>query len=362
VSAAAIAVADADALAEAVAGSPRVLAVAGATKPALSAAPAGSLALDVSGLRGIVDYDPAELTFTARAGTPLAEIADVLAAHGQYLPFDPPLVARGATLGGTVAAGLSGPGAYRYGGVRDFVLGVRFVDGTGRLVRAGGRVVKNAAGFDIPKLLVGSMGRLGVIAEVSLKVLPAPEATTTVAFAAAGIQQALAAIASVGRGPVEADAVDLLADGRLLVRVAGRSGPLTARAARLRTLVGLPAEELDDAAAAAAWREARELSWVPDRARVVRVGLTARSAPALTEALTAAGATWRLSIGANVAWIAWPSESPTDALHGVLARLGLAGMALTGVGGPCLLGAARAGAFAARVRAAFDPDGRFPEG
>src|SRR5690606_25923261 len=106
----------------------------------LSGAADGATLLDVGGLRGIVDYDPAELTFTARPGTPLAQIAAALAEHGQYLPFDPPLVEAGATLGGTVAAGVSGPGAYRYGGVRDFVLGVRFIDGTGQLRRAGGRV------------------------------------------------------------------------------------------------------------------------------------------------------------------------------------------------------------------------------
>lgn len=131
-------IADADVLADAVASSARVLPVAGGTKPALSTAPHGVVALDVGGLRGIVDYDPAELTLTARASTPLSEIAAVLARHGQYLPFDPPLAAAGATLGGTVAAGVGGPGAYRYGGVRDFVLGVRFVDGAGRLARAGG--------------------------------------------------------------------------------------------------------------------------------------------------------------------------------------------------------------------------------
>ena len=111
----------------------------------------------------------------------------MLAEHGQYLPFDPPLAAAGATLGGTVAAGLSGPGRYRYGGVRDFVLGVRFVDGMGNLVRGGGKVVKNAAGFDFPKLMVGSLGRLGVLAELSFKVFPQPPAFATLAVSYHGI-------------------------------------------------------------------------------------------------------------------------------------------------------------------------------
>jgi glycolate oxidase FAD binding subunit len=335
-----------DEVAEAVAAAPRVLPVAGGTKPALS----DGAALDVSGLRGIADYDPAELTFTARPGTPLRDIAATLAEHGQYLPFDPPLVDAGATLGGTVAAGLAGPGAYRYGGVRDFVLGVQFVDGRGRLRRAGGRVVKNAAGFDLPKLLVGSMGRLGVLTELTMKVFPAPEATATVVFAPASLEAALGAIARVGRGPIEADAVDLDVDGRLLVRLAGRAAPLAARVERLCRLVGLPAEAAGDDV----WSLARELTWAPADATLVRVGLTPAAVPALAGALE--GTAWRLSIGANVAWVA--TRAP-DALAAALAAAGLTGMRVRGGDGPLLLGARTGGAFAERVRAALDPGGRF---
>ncbi|MBI4768870.1 MAG: FAD-binding protein, partial [Chloroflexi bacterium] len=146
---------------DAVRSLPRLLPRGGGSKPALSIPPEGVAALDLSGLTGLLEYDPAEFTFTALAGTPLSEVLAALSANGQYLPFDPPFAARGATLGGAVAAGLSGPGRYRYGGVRDFILGVRLVDGNGDLVRGGGKVVKNAAGFDIPKLMVGSLGQLG---------------------------------------------------------------------------------------------------------------------------------------------------------------------------------------------------------
>ena len=136
---------------EAIGAGACVLARGGGTKPALSSV-ADAAVLDLSALRGITEYQPSEFTFSARAGTPLAEIASALAEHGQALPFDPPLVDAGATVGGAIAAGLSGSGRYRYGGIRDFLLGVRFVDGQGRLVRGGGKVVKNAAGFDLPKL------------------------------------------------------------------------------------------------------------------------------------------------------------------------------------------------------------------
>ena len=150
----------------------RILARGRGTKPPLSTPPEGAVALDVSGLSGISEYEPGEFTFTALAGTPISEIAAALAEHGQFLPFDPPLVEAGATLGGTVAAGLSGPGRYRYGGVRDFILGVRYVDGAGEVVRTGGKVVKNAAGFDISKLMVGSLGAFGSPGRAELQSLP----------------------------------------------------------------------------------------------------------------------------------------------------------------------------------------------
>src|SRR5687768_15929506 len=119
-------------LVDAVGSAPRVIAVGGGTTPRLSAVPAEFVRVSTRQLRGIVEYEPSEFTFTALAGTPLTEIVAALAERGQYLPFDPLFATRGATLGGTVAAGLSGPGRFRFGGLRDFILGVQFVDGTGR--------------------------------------------------------------------------------------------------------------------------------------------------------------------------------------------------------------------------------------
>ena len=154
---------------------PQVKVTAGGTKNALSA----DANLSLAPLAGVSEYQPSEYTFTAKAATRLSEIESMLAEHGQYLPFDPPLVDAGATLGGTVAAGLSGPNRFRYGGVRDFILGVQLVNGEGELVNGGGKVVKNAAGFDIPKLMVGSLGSFGVMTELTFKVFPAPAATAT---------------------------------------------------------------------------------------------------------------------------------------------------------------------------------------
>ncbi|NTV71228.1 MAG: glycolate oxidase subunit GlcE [Azonexaceae bacterium] len=144
--------------------------------------------LDVSAHRGIVAYEPTELYITAKCGTPLAEIEAALAEKGQMLAFEPPHFSganagsASATVGGCVAAGLSGPRRQQAGAVRDFVLGVKLVDGTGQTLNFGGQVMKNVAGYDVSRVIAGSLGTLGVIAEVTLKVLPRPVAETTLVF------------------------------------------------------------------------------------------------------------------------------------------------------------------------------------
>jgi glycolate oxidase FAD binding subunit len=132
--------------------------------------------LDTRAYSGIIDYEPTELVITARCGTPLAEIEAALAQHGQVLAFEPPHFGEGATLGGAIACGLSGPRRAASGAVRDFVLGAKLMDGRGEVLRFGGQVMKNVAGYDVSRLLAGSMGTLGLVLEHSVKVLPAPSA------------------------------------------------------------------------------------------------------------------------------------------------------------------------------------------
>lgn len=129
--------------------------------------------------KGIIDYEPTELVITARAGTPLADIEAALREKGQMLAFEPPHFAPSSTLGGCIAAGLSGPRRAYAGAVRDLVLGVRMLDGKGTDMKFGGQVMKNVAGYDVSRLMAGSMGTLGVILEVSLKTLPLPQAEIT---------------------------------------------------------------------------------------------------------------------------------------------------------------------------------------
>ena len=146
----------------------------------------GHCLLDMTPYRGIVNYHPSELVVTVRAGTPLADLEAELAAHGQMLAFEPPHFGPAATVGGCVAAGLSGPRRMSAGALRDFVLGARLLDSDGRMLSFGGEVMKNVAGYDVSRLLAGSHGIFGALLEVSLKVVPKPMQEVTLARRHAG--------------------------------------------------------------------------------------------------------------------------------------------------------------------------------
>ena len=187
--------------------------------------------LAVSASRGIVDYEPTELVITARAGTPLAEIEAKLRECGQMLAFEPPYFGPAATLGGCIAAGLSGPRRAYAGAVRDFVLGVRMLDGTGNDLRFGGQVMKNVAGFDVSRLMVGSLGTLGVILEVSLKVLPLPVAEATLRFETTAAE-AIAKVNIWAGQPLSVSATVWHA-GNLSVRLSGAAAAIEAAVKKL---------------------------------------------------------------------------------------------------------------------------------
>lgn len=346
---------------EAVRSQPRVLPRGGGSKTALSTPPTNATLLDLSGLSGILEYEPDEYTITARAGTPLADVAAALAEHGQYLPFDPPLIAAGATVGGTVAAGLSGSGRYRYGGVRDFLIGVRFVDGRGELVRGGGKVVKNAAGFDLPKLMVGSLGRLGILTEASFKVFPQPRAYISLRCDHASLAAAIATLHKLSASAFDIEAVDPVpsaanADVALWIRLGGLEAVLPERAERVQTFLSC-GEILSGEAEADHWRGAREFAWLPADAALVKVPTTTRTLPALDERLARVGAARRYAVAGNLTWIGWPHEvSELDAL---LTELELAGLILIGSHSSLRIGVQTGQVFAQRIQRALDPEGRF---
>jgi glycolate oxidase FAD binding subunit len=182
--------------------------------------------LETHNHHGIVSYDPTELVITARGGTSLAEIGHTLAEQGQMLPCDPPRFAEHATLGGAVAAGLGGPGRPWYGAPRDLVLGVKLLDGKGQVQRFGGQVMKNVAGYDIARLMAGAMGTLGVLLEVSLKVLPAPAAERTLVLEM-DREQALHKMRELAARPVPLSGACHLQD-RLYLRLSGNASGVEA--------------------------------------------------------------------------------------------------------------------------------------
>ena len=187
--------------------------------------------LDVSGYRGIVDYEPTELVITARAGTLISEAEAALAAAGQVLAFEPPRFNGGGTIGGAVAAGLSGPRRPYAGAVRDFILGVRIIDGHGDDLSFGGQVIKNVAGFDVSRLMAGAMGTLGVLTEVSLKTLPGPPAATTLLWQM-GEADAIRRMNEWAGKPVSLSGT-CYRDGVLAIRLSGAESALAAARARM---------------------------------------------------------------------------------------------------------------------------------
>ena len=229
--------------------------------------------LSTAGLSGIVDYEPGALTIVARAGTPMAEIEAALAAEGQRLPFEP-MDHRGLlgstgvpTIGGVVAANVSGPRRIAVGACRDFLLGVRFVDGMGRILKNGGRVMKNVTGYDLVKLMAGSRGTLGVLSEVSFKVLPEPPARAVLLIEGLSDAEAVAAMTQALGSPFEVTGAAHTPSGVdgapvTMIRIEGFAGSVDYRAGRLKELLarfGDAMVETDPQRIAAGWRWVRDV-------------------------------------------------------------------------------------------------------
>ncbi|MFN0116246.1 MAG: FAD-binding protein, partial [Paracoccaceae bacterium] len=235
--------------------------------------PVAGMGLSTAGLSGITLHQPGALTLVARAGTPLVEVEAALAAEGQHLPFEPPdwrgLLGRAgeSTIGGAVAANASGPRRVQAGAARDSLIGVRFVDGTGMVVRNGGRVMKNVTGYDLVKLMAGSRGTLGVLTEVAFKVLPRPEAAASVELAGLGNAEAVAAMAAALGSPFDVSGAAHVAGGATRVRVEGFAASVAYRAERLAALLsphGPVTVVTDRDRVAADWRAVRDAAPVAE--------------------------------------------------------------------------------------------------
>jgi len=249
--------------------------------------------LELEQLRGICSYEPTEMVITARAGTTLRELEEALSEHGQHLCFEPPRFGAGgaqATLGGMVAAGLAGPARAAAGGVRDFVLGACVLNGRGELLRFGGQVVKNVAGYDVARLFVGSMGVLGVICEVSLKVPPLPAASASVELACEEAE-ALHLMQAWTRAALPVNASAWRA-GVMRVRLCGAAAAVRSARERLAKQSGV--RTLEPEAAVPYWTALRDQS---------DAFFSAPGAPAVSLAL------WRISVPSTTPPLDLPGET-----------------------------------------------------
>lgn len=348
------------------------LAIRGHSTKAGAGAPcAEAVIVDVSGISGVVDYDPAELVLTVRPGTPLAQVEAMLAAKGQILAFDPFDLARGqatgATVGGMIAAGLAGSRRLTRGSVRDHLLGFTAVSGRGEIFVAGGKVVKNVTGFDLSKLMCGSWGRLAVMTEVTLKVLPASEMEKTFAVAGLTPESARKAMSAALGSQADVTAAAYLPGtggvvSQTLLRLEGFAPSIAARIPILARAVD-GCNMIDLADGADRWREIARLSMLSGATRLWRIVLPARDMPALAELLDRQGSKWLADWAGGLVWTDWSGDAAL--LRDWLTRVGGHAMLLraddeTHTRVPMLhpQGAGLA-KLEERVRRAFDPAGVF---
>ncbi len=311
--------------------------------------------LDPRTLGGVVSYEPTELALAVRCGTPLAEVEALLDTEGQMLAFEPPHFGPAATIGGCIASGLAGPrraaAGYAYGGVRDFVLGAKLLDGRGRLLSFGGMVMKNVAGYDAARLLVGSLGVLGVIVEVALKVVPKHPVQATLQFELSE-SEALQQLNRWGAQPLPLSA-SVWRQDTLRLRLSGSDAAVNAASARLG------GTRIDDTTATADWQRLREQT---DTFFAGDVPLWRVSVPSTAPPLNL-GSAQIIEWGGALRWLRSP-ESP-GAIRARAQQLGghatlfRGGDRLAGVFTPLpptLLSIHR------RLRSQFDPDGIFDGG
>ena len=319
--------------------------VGGGSKRMVVAQLGATHCVETGALSGILSYEPSELVLTARAGTPLVEISTALALRGQMLAFDPPMLA-GATIGGVIAANASGPRRLRQGAARDHFLGFRAVSGRGEAFKAGGKVVKNVTGFDLPKLLAGSWGTLAVLSEVTLKVLPRPASEVTVLIDGLDDASAVALFARLLGGQHEIASATHQA-GLTAVRIEGFPSSVAARRGELVSTLDasrvLGAEE-----SAAFWTALRDGEPLADDPRPLwRLMLPPACGP-----LPGIDGAARFDWGGALLWMR--SDVP-DAMIEAAARAA-GGYARRALGSSIISADPGLAALVERVRAGFDPN------
>ena len=294
---------------------------AGRTKAFLGRTLTG-VPLDLSALSGVVSYEPGELILVARPGTRLSELEALLDGERQYFAFEPPAWGAAATIGGTVACNLSGPRRFKMGALRDHLLGIEMIDGHGERIRAGGKVVKNVTGYDLPKVLAGSFGTLGVLTEVCLKVWPRPECEMTLVVRGLMPGAALERMIEWAARPMEITGLACDEAG-LVARVEGPEPAVRAQIETLRAAAGADSAVMAADESRAFWRHWRELEWLVPESGTQRwrfSGPPTRMVR-LMEALKAEGLErWGLDWAGGLLWALLPIEAGAGLIHRVAAR------------------------------------------
>lgn len=258
--------------------------------------------LDITGLSGVLAYNPADMTIAVRAGTPLAAVRDELSARRQRVGFDAARVDRGATVGGLLATADAGPLRHRFGSLRDLVIGVTVVLADGTIAHSGGHVIKNVAGYDLAKLFHGSLGTLGVVAEVVLRLHPAPAVTSTVRIPA-GAEAAADLAGRIMLAGLEPTALEWTNAGHLLVRLDGSVDGVRDCAAAVATVTGSAADILDETAADECWRAVAAIADGSPGDTVLRLGTLPSAGPHVLGRIADIAAAQRVSadVGSSVA-------------------------------------------------------------
>jgi glycolate oxidase FAD binding subunit len=315
--------------------------------------------VDMRGITGVVDYQPADFTITVRAGTSVFEVQNCLQEHGQFLPFDPPLVNAGATIGGMVGAGWNGSCRLLWGGMRDFILAVDFVDGLGNLVRGGAAVVKNTAGYDLPKFFIGSYGQFGILTTVCFKVFPKPLSFRTLAISMQDLDAAIHGMSDLQHHPINIVAMDL--DNLMLhIRFAGDDAALDATEQRIiKLLHGRPANVLQGADETEFWSAQSHPSLDLEKHTLVKVLCNRSSIALLDKALHSLRVKARYCHAGNSCMVEWPNEADIAKLNEAITRLGHQGVVLLSKRGHRLLGISHGREFWNRVRMGLDPNHKF---
>lgn len=322
-------------------------------------------------IHGVVDYQPSDFTITVAAGTKLSDLVVELDRCGQFFPFDPIGVAKGATIGGCIASGINGSCKQLWGGLRDFILAIEFLDSRGTRLRAGAKVVKNTAGFDLPKFFVGSFGQFGILTEITLKVFPRPLGWETVRIELSNLSHCLDLLHRIGHQPLDIAAIDFDTGASkkicLWIRLVGSDSMRQGTLHWLRetlTMVDrtVAIDRLEGAEDESFWANRNAQPWSEETQypMVYRLVCSPSQIPALEKVLSSSLGYRRYVHAGNSCWIHLPSMEQLPQLETFCKNHSVDGMAIEAPNqAPIRIGPDHSKAYRTRIQSALDPSQRY---